>query len=64
MLFVIYFVSIEGSQVCADVVTRHKTPVNGWQGRHKHYYAPRPAEGRAPPKAVNGRGRAGGIVFF
>ena len=28
------------------------------------YYAPRPAEGRAPPKAVNGRGWAGGIVFF
>ena len=28
------------------------------------YYAPRPAEGRAPPKAVNGGGRAGGIEFF
>ena len=32
--------------------------------RNTGYYAPRPAKGRAPPKAVNGRGRAGGIVFF
>ena len=28
------------------------------------YYAPCPAEGRAPPKAVNGRGRAGWSYFL
>ena len=27
------------------------------------YYAPCPAEGRSPPKAVNGRGRAGCSYF-
>ena len=26
---------VEGNEVCAEV-TRHKTTVNGWQGRHKH----------------------------
>ena len=32
-------------------------------GGKKVYYAPSPAEGRAPPKAVNGRGRAGCSYF-
>ena len=34
------------------------------QIKHCFYYAPYPAEGRAPLMAVNGRGWVGGICIF